>query len=96
MIAIWLGLDCISFIVKLVDSYSKGFLFLIIVAAIHIYFWLCIYSMYQMFTDEKEQLKNSIPMEHTSTVGSQPPSYAETSFPITKGADPVPDYSSIP
>lgn len=95
MIAIWLGLDCIAFLIKLVDSYSKGILFVIIVGAIHIYFWLCIYSMYQMFNDEREQLKNSIPMEHTSTE-SHPPSYAETSFPITKVADPVPDYSSIP
>lgn len=78
------------------NSFPKGILFLILVGAIHIYFWLCIYSLYQLFSEEKEQLKNSIPMEHTNISESQPPSYAETSFPITKGADSVPDYSSIP
>lgn len=50
-----------------------------------------------MFKEETEQLKNSIPLEHIeNNKESHSPIYAETSFPITKGADPVPDYSSIP
>lgn len=77
------------------NSFSKGILVFLLTGAISTYFWLCIYSLYQMFKEEKEQLNNTIPMEHTNSE-SKPPSYAETSFPITQGADPVPDYSSIP
>lgn len=79
------------------DNLAKGVYAVIVVTAIQLYFWCCIFSLYQLFSSEESLLpiNNSIPMSQTNT--DQPPSYAEVTVPINKGGEVTfQDYSSIP
>lgn len=80
------------------DNLAKGAFAVIITTAIQLYFWCCIFSLYQLFSSEESLLpiNNSIPMNQTNTA-DLPPSYAEVSIPMNKGVDvTVQDYASIP
>lgn len=79
------------------DSLAKGFFAVIIITAIQLYFWCCIFSLYQQFNSDESFLpiNNSIQMSQQNT--DLPPSYAEVSIPMTKEVYvTVKDYSSIP
>lgn len=79
------------------DNLAKGLYAVIVITAFQLYFWCCIFSLYQLFSSEESLLpiNNSIPM--TQTNSDQPPSYAEVSVPINKaGGVTFQDYSAIP
>lgn len=78
------------------DNLAKGIFAVVIITTIQLYFWCCVFSLYQLFSSEELLLpiNNSIQMTQTNT--DLPPNYFENSTPINKGADQaVPDYSSI-